>query len=442
MADSRRCRWSTRTLGSFAALGLVLAAAPDTALAAAGDHIRVGEAEVVPSMFLGLEWQSNPYWNQYVGFVDDDDGYGGLALAPWPEVNVNLDGPDLGLDFSLKWMPRIYLASDRRNLTRLDEGKFSLDLDLLPRGMVGFNLVEDFQLAHHALDFSQGPTSDLRKLTTSTIPMVSIRPGAALDIDIGGHITWDDYNFPEEAGEVDGNYNSRLAGGPVLNAQWAFFPKTAFTVMAAADFFNWRNNTVDARGGNFSTDVIGDVLYLPDGWTWRATGGLVGRFTERIVVNVLAGYGQMKYNEDSVSGGNVAAFGYDADLLGIDGLLLTAEVVATPLLGHTITAGYRKDFEDAYFTNFVRYHYFFGRYEAVLGSRLGTKLEAGFRREHYEGQITRDDSVIRTAFGLTYEASDWLNVDVDAKWMRRATADAPETEYDNMVLAVGITGVY
>ena len=210
---------------------------------------------------------------------------------------------------------------------------------------------------------------------------------------------------------------------------------------------------VNAEGGNFATDDIGDRLAIPNGWGWRATGGLIGRFTERLVLNVLGGYGQIRYNEQSVideSGGhpeasNPTGTGFDQDVKGIEGMLLTVELSSTPLLGHTVTGGYRKDFEDSWFTNYVHYHYVFARYQAVLGSRLGASLEAGYRREQFRGEVTRDDDFVRGSLGITYNAAEWLDVDLGTLWVRRVSADATpnaEIEYDNVMFSIGVKGIY
>ena len=202
-----------------------------------------------------------------------------------------------------------------------------------------------------------------------------------------------------------------------------------------------------------STDDIGDRLAIPNGWGWRATGGLIGRFTERLVLNVLGGYGQIRYNEQSVideSGGhpeasNPTGTGFDQDVKGIEGMLLTVELSSTPLLGHTVTGGYRKDFEDSWFTNYVHYHYVFARYQAVLGSRLGASLEAGYRREQFRGEVTRDDDFVRGSLGITYNAAEWLDVDLGTLWVRRVSADATpnaEIEYDNVMFSIGVKGIY
>jgi hypothetical protein len=455
MADiSAPRRWTLRV--GLLGLGTGLSLAPNPAQAAAGDHIRLGEAEVIPTLFLGMEWQSNPYYAEEVELIptDGEDEYGALALVTWPEVTVKLDGPDLALDLSAAWKPRIYLTESRRNLTRLGEGAFALNLDILPRSTIGFKLGEDFRVSTRAMDAEYATEAFARRLTSITSAMVSVRPGAALSIDLGGHFGFDDYDVPPQANvEQNANYNSKISGGPSLDVQWAFFPKTAIVVQGGANFFNWANNFVNAEGGNFSTDYYGDRLAIPDGWGWRAQAGLIGRFTERIVVNALVGYGQLKYNEDSVTeaaGGhpeaaNPAAVGFDQDLGGIEGLLLTAEVSATPLLGHKLTAGYRKSFEDSWFTNYVHYHYVFGRYEAVLGSRLGATIEAGYRREQYRGEVDRNDDFVRAGADLSYNASEWLDVDIGTQWVRRASADAnaqAEIEYDNLVFSIGITGVY
>ncbi len=424
---------------------LWLAGAP-VAHAGAGDHIRVGEAEIVPSLTVGMRWQSNPYYDEDVDFLPtvEQDLYGLLALNPAAAVVVSLDGPDVALSVDAAWTPFIALDPGTQNLTRVADGQFGASFDILPRSRVGFNLLEDFDVSTRSANMEEATDAFNRHLGSTTTGLLSIRPGAALDIDLGGRFSFDDYDVPPQGNAAqNANYNSRIAGGPTLNVQWAFFPKTAIVVKGGANFFNWSENLVDATGGDIRTDSIGNELAVPDGWGWRAQAGLIGRFTERIVLNALVGYGQLKYNEDSVTGGgDPTATGFDQDTSGIEGLLLTAEVSATPLLGHNLTGGYRKDFEDSWFTNYVHYHYVFGRYSAELGRGLGTQLEAGYRREQYRGEISRDDDVVRARAGLQYNAADWLDIGLNVTWARRASVGNSEIEYDNVIFDVGITGTY
>lgn len=54
-----------------------------------------------------------------------------------------------------------------------------------------------------------------------------------------------------------------------------------------------------------------------------------------------------------------------------DGILVNLQVSYAPLRGQTLTAGYRKDFQDAVFTNYVAYNFVFFRYEGTFQNRLG-----------------------------------------------------------------------
>ena len=70
--------------------------------------------------------------------------------------------------------------------------------------------------------------------------------------------------------------------------------------LSQSNMFDWDKNLVIAKGDNTGTDTIGDWLAVPDGSSHRAWGGLYGRFTERLVLNLSGGYARFVYDEASV----------------------------------------------------------------------------------------------------------------------------------------------
>jgi hypothetical protein len=276
---------------------------------------------------------------------------------------------------------------------------------------------------------------------------VSLRPGGALSLDVGGRFSYQNIFTPDEASveNLQANLNSKTHLGPTVKAKWAFFPKTAFVANYSYSRLDWAENLVVAKGDNTGTDTIGDWLAVPDGTAHKAWGGILGRFTERVVLNLSGGYARFTYDEASVvdfasevglSGSdgevNAASVGFDADATGIpDSLLLVAELEWTPSIASQVTLGYRKDIQDSWFTNYVSYHYGFLRYQGLLASRMGLEGEFGYRLEKYVGEVTRDDQLVQVKGGLAYKANEWLQVGLKGFWVRRLSPSSPLAEYDD-----------
>jgi hypothetical protein len=110
----------------------------------------------------------------------------------------------------------------------------------------------------------------------------------------------------------------------------------------------------------------------------------------------------------------------------------------------SLTLGYRKAFQDVYFSNFVDFHNVFLRYEGLFADKVGTKASVGYRYEQYVGEVSRDDHLINLGLDMSYRATKFLDVGGGVKWQQRGSADGDhsDVEYDDLTISLGLTATY
>ena len=91
------------------------------AVASPGDHIRIGAAEVTPSIEFVNQWQSNVY-------LQEAEEQSGLNLQVVPGFSLELDGNDLKLNIDASYTARQYLESSFSNLNQYSETEFEFDM--------------------------------------------------------------------------------------------------------------------------------------------------------------------------------------------------------------------------------------------------------------------------------------------------------------------------
>jgi hypothetical protein len=421
------------------------------ARADAGDHIRIGEAEVVPSVELRAVRRSNLYLSE--GSATDADGVqvgaqeqSGTALSLRPSVTVALDGEVTSLHFNLDYQAVKYLESQHKNLDRYRDVETGLVLNTFKESVVGVKLAQRFHITGRETEATYSTSAYINHLMNSSSGRISIRPGSSLEIDLGGNYNFDKYDVSGDA-DTEGSpaLNSRTAYGPGVDIKWAFFPKTAIIGSYSHTWFTWDNNLVDTKGDGITTGEYGETLGIPNGTEWRATLGLRGRLTEKIVLGLIGGYGQMNYDEDSVPATAQPSETYHKDLKGFpDGLLSIVELGYHASEVQSLTLGYRKAFQDVYFSNFVDFHNVFLRYEGLFADKVGTKASVGYRYEQYVGEVSRDDHLINLGLDMSYRATKFLDVGAGVKWQQRGSADGDHSdiEYDDLTISLGLTATY
>jgi hypothetical protein len=436
-------------------LATALSIASNPSLALEPDHIRAGNIELVPSVEMRVVRRSNVYLTEGETTAEEGNVIGaapqsGTAILLHPSLSFGIEGEDTTVQFNLDMDAARYLEEEHQNLNRYDDVELGLDFRTLNRSIVGLKLNERFHRTGRETEATYATSAYITHLMNNTGGRLSFRPGSSLSIDVGGDFSYDKYDVSADA-TADGSpsLNSRVGYGPGIDLKWSFFPKTAIVASYSQHWFTWENNLVDTKGDGLSESEFGDSLGIPNGSEWKATVGLRGRLTEKIVLGLIGGVGQMDYDENSVQGqngeGNAAEQGFDRDLTGLsEGILGIVELGYKPIEGQSLTLGYRKDFQDVYFTNFVDFHNVFVRYEGMFADRFGAKASGGYRFEQYLGEVSRDDHVLNAGVDLSVRVTRYFEVAGGVSWKERGSADGlhSDIEYDDVTMSLGLTGSY
>jgi hypothetical protein len=446
---------ATRMFSSLGWLVSLSGVGTGVAWAEPGDHIRSGNLEIIPSVEMRAQRRSNVYLSE--GESSDTDGNevglkeeSGSAVRVHPSVVVEVKGADHQLEMNFDYNMVRFLEPEHQNLNRYKDLEFGLVSRLLSKSPVGLKFSERYHIAGRETEAVQSNSAYINHTMNQTGARISVRPGSSLELDLGGVFAYDKYDVSGDTSNT-GNptLNSRLGYGPVVDLAWTFFPRTAIIAGYEQSWFSWENNLVDTQGDGLTASEFGSSLGIPDGSLWRSSLGLRGRITEKVVLGLVAGYGQMDYDEDTVSGqgseGNAKSQGYDRDLNGLpEGLTGLVELGYHPADSQTITFGYRKAFQDVYFTNFVDFHNVFFRYESLFAEQVGAKVTAGYRYEQYVGEVNRDDHVLNLGLDMAYHATKWMDVGGGVLWQQRGSADGShgDVEYDDTTINLGLVFTY
>ncbi len=403
-------------LGCAVALG----ALSSSALAAPGDHIRAGDATFSPGLDFGGEYRTNLY-------RAEADPTGGANLRIAPRATFSVGGEDHEFSFGGVWELRKFLFVDEvagstltsaervSSLDRFNDFGLNTSTTLFKREVVGLELSDSLNLRNNSTDaeFSEAPfTTQLRNSLTGGL---RISPGPALSIVPGGKWSYDQYRVPSRPGDEDRVLNSRNAYGPTLGAKWSFLPRTA--VYANADY------TVNSWTAGPVQESSGGLFEAPGSQFIRAMTGIDGRFTNKLFLNIGAGYGVGLYE----SGNNIS--GLDGLLAKVQGRYQIVEGTEDQA-GTSITLGYEKTFRDSFFTNSVAIN----RGYTGLGVGIGNfvpSVQYEVRAEDYDGAIARNDIVNKLSLNAGYRIQNWASITPGVSWQQRAS-NQDNVEYDDV----------
>lgn len=438
------------------------------ALAAPGDHIRAGDAVITPSVMTGVEHHTNVY------LADGRDSleYPGTAWLLHPRLALDLEGADLEMTMGAGWAMRKYLdfhpdsTPFLENLDRFSDVDANVGISALNRNVLGLRLDNRFEIQNtpSELETYEEGSANTTHLSNDLNAGVAVRPGSALEVNVLGNFGIDRYDVPEVLVEstAQTNVNNRANYGPVLDVRWKFLPKTSLLWTSSLNWLRWDYNLIEAIGPEVEGANYGSYIGKPDAFAWRTALGLRGQFTSKLAVGTEFGFGQMYYDEETVlaSAGDIAGSSAELSQVGEEtfardltsfgeGFTVNAQVAYSPAKGHTVTTGYRKDFQDAFFTNYVAYNYGFLRYEGLFASRFGVTTEVSYRFDAFHGEVARDDQNIRAKLNGAYRFNDYLSASLGGGWARRACGDKYcedgvfyPTQYDDVWVTGGATFTY
>ncbi len=412
------------------------------AAAAPGDHVRAGDLTATPEVDLGMEYRTNTY-------RAPTDPTPGANLRVAPRLDLDVDTTDNAFRLAGQWEVRKFLfvaaddpdlrAEQIQALDRFNDFNVRGELDLLSSRPVGLVLNESAALRNNQTDRGVLGKPFVTQVRNVLGGGVRVSPGDALHIVPGGQWSYDDYRIPD----VDATrtrFNSRNAYGPTLNVKWDFFPRTSLVLDGSTTFNRWVDNevpVVDLTSGETTS------LDLPDSTFVKVRTGIRGRLTERVLLDLYAGYGQALYQASLTGAVSEAA----ASLRGLEGLLAAVQarykLIRESDQSAEVGVGYKRDFEDSFFTNYVSYDYAFANAAFdVAGFR--PRMQYGMRFERYSGAVVRNDVLSRLDAELGYQFRDWGRVSGGMFWQQRAVAQAAyqSAEYDDFTFRVATTWSY
>lgn len=442
-----------KTSMARAVVALAIVAWPAVSLGVPGQHIRAGDAVIVPDIDLGMEYKTNVYEGA------NNDWGGGANLRVSPGIRIETKAPELAFTLSGEYKLRKYFQQKFASADRYTDFDLSAKLQARKRHSLGFNLSDSASLTNDPVEMEGAIRNTgqayVTRMRNHLIGGVVLRPGQAMEFTLGGIWNFDDYQVPQGA-QITGNrfYNRRQAFGPSIDARWTFFPRTAVVVRSSYVINRWDDNWVLAVNDSTlpNQPTFGTHLGMPNSVHFKIDGGIQGRFTNHLVLTLRGGYGSAKYDEQSViddasdetvqdASELTEAAGFFVDADGLDKLLVQTELRYELTPDSSVAVGYQHDFEDSWFTNYVAYDRIYGQLIARLGSHLGMRGEGGVRLEDYSGEESRDDIVIRVGGDLTYYANDWAALTAGARWDERAST-SNLVEYDNVRFTAMATFTY
>jgi hypothetical protein len=396
-----------------------------------GDHIRVGEATIIPSLDVGLEYRTNPLQleSQVVGGAN-------MRIAPRVDVAYEID--EIELKIGGQYELRKYFSEKLIRLDRFSDFSVNAGIELLPQEVVGFRFSDVAGFRNNASGDDAGSYHSQFRNRFDGAAVAHIGP--TLGVAIGGFYGADNYFVPVplDQGRGSQSFNYRDSYGPTLNAEWSFFPRTALVVEGEHAINKWGANLVGV--GNPNQPNL-PVIAMPNSRFTTVQAGLRGRITERLVVVMMAGYGAGVYDETSVPA-DTGVTGFDVDIKGLNGLLITTQAQYDFGVGQRLSAGYRKSFADMWFTNFVTYNEIYGRFDGRIGSRLTPSAAVSMRYEDYYGQVARNDIRLSANGFMTYNVQDYARLTGGVSWIQRASFQDSLVEYDDFNFQLMATFTY
>jgi len=408
----------------YVAILVMIMLGPATAVAAPGEHIIAGDAVITPKIDLGLEYRTNGYRREANAFATSN-----IRVAPGFEVSAK--GAQTELEASGTSELRYTLVSgadNRANLDRFSDFNVTSALRLLTEQAVQFQFTETAGLRNNIVAAGLVDNPFNTQFRNDLAFKVPIRVGPTLEFAPRGGWGFDefrvpDYSQPGTSSTYPRHLNSRnaLTGG--LDGKFTFLPRTAAIFEGDYTFNGWSHNIVSARDPNDS----GSAITVPNSSFVKLSAGLRGRFTKNMVLVLTGGWGMGNY---SASGGVPAALA-DMDVRGFDRFRMLLQAKQEFAKDNVVTAGYRRDFDDSWFTNYVAYNYLYVRSENRIGEHVYTTAEAGVRFEKYAGEVARGDTVPRIKGDVAYTLQNWLSVS-GGVWFDQRASDDYMVEYTDV----------
>jgi hypothetical protein len=307
---------------------------------AAPRGVRSGEFILTPSLQLLGHHDTNLFNSEASEVAAGNSIVGATSIRFVPGLGLSNDADsNISFAFNARGDARLYL-SDNEAVQSVQTVGGTADLDVIfgKRKAISFALSDNFNRAIRANNWET--TQAFNRNANTVGARVEFHPGSIperrpFNLMLAGTYSlerFDDFS----AGDVD-------TIGTRLTSSWRFLPKTAAILDAGWNFRTLASNQLVDSGLTSSS--------MP----FRARVGLNGAITQRISVQLMAGWGLSNHEAGE----------------SFNGLLANAGVTISPGDSTRIALQYDKDFRDSLFANYSGTH----RISAALRQKFGSLME-------------------------------------------------------------------
>jgi len=215
------------------------------------------------------------------------------------------------------------------------------------------------------------------------------------------------------------NYASTMGNEILLDGSWLWLPKTAVFAQVAQGYVHYIGSQTNAVNPKF------------DSYPLRALAGLRGLLTEKVSLQVGAGYANAFYQGPTSTSGlsNLAGF---------------VEISHRPSLLTQLTLGYRHEFRNAVVGSFYDVDAVYLGVTQKIASRVSVLAHGKYENRRYKGTIdvggavlplARTDNYAEAGLSADYFMQDWLYAGVGYLLL---TNDSTFQNMDPRLTATGV----
>lgn len=383
---------------------LTMASSP--AASEPGDGLSAGKLNLSPGLSLSTTFDSNVFFTS-----EDEETLSSPSLTVMPFLNISTVGADavnFDLGASVQWQQ--YLRTNIDEIS--DQSGLSANVDVgvgfNEKGAVSFRLEDSFARTNE-------PPTDI---SSASFDRTINRAGATLGVHPGGKVFqhYLSYDFTlqlhDEFPDID-----RKVHDITLHNHWKFLPRTALLLNGDLGLIRYDEPT-RTRGDRDFANINSTPL--------RITGGLRGLITNRLSVQLLAGWGIGFYSNGNDFGG----------------LLVDSRV--TYFFGpiaerSSVYLGYEKSFNDTTIASFVSTHRpYIGYLQGIADRRLRLNARLDFFFREYDGvpaglynvaagqvNVPADlnDTLLRIRLGADFDIRKWFTLGINYSLSANFTDD-------------------
>ncbi len=436
-----------------ASLALVL---PGVSRAATDDEgFAVGtNGRFQPGIRVAAAYQSNVYRTE-------TEAEGDITLRVEPhlrlihrsdDVDFRLYGEYFLKKYTNAFVDQAYDPMGHRDLDIFLNYKLGLGLMTRPEGKFSFIFKDDFGRLSSEFDNANAnvdPDSNavaprfrkyslLDRLLNQGQIGFAIRPGSSLQVEALFHLDTVKYSSAFAQG-LSPDATNRYSYGTAwdfygtVDVSWRFFPRT--NLLFSADFGHvmWAPDLQESVGDNIAPGLEGLNQYDSD--HWRIWFGIQGKFSRKISVQGMFGYGNAYFPDSPDNTGDAK----DGNLNGADGILGKLQVHWTPVMTQRFTLGFIRDYRWLYFSNYYITTSPYLRYKGQIGGFLFPEAGFGYALRQINGDVDRVDHEVRAFAGAKFQLTSFLSVGVHYNlWSIVASSPDDEPTFTDHEIALGI----